>query len=50
MVQEPREIMDVLSDRSFACSLNRYRSICVSEWWMLNTGCVMNADVRSKPP
>jgi hypothetical protein len=40
MVHEPREIMEYVSDRSRACSLCRYRSSCVSEWCVLNTGWV----------
>ena len=40
IVHDPSGIMLVVSERSFDSSRRRYRSISVSEWCLLKTGCV----------
>ncbi len=46
IVQEPSGIIDVSRPTSFRSSERMYRIICVSEWWLLNTGCVRYSDDR----
>ena len=48
IVQLPRGIMACTKLKSFACKWWMYRSISVSEWCLLNTGCERYADVLDK--
>src|SRR6266446_4023680 len=48
IVQEPRGIIEVVSERSRFSSRFRYRSISVSEWNRLKTGFVRNWLDRAK--
>ena len=46
IVHDPSGIIVRSSARSRSASVRRYRSICVSEWYLWNTGCVRISDVR----